>query len=97
MNKALLLALMMGTASAHMPENPQECINALEYLRDENRKAADKLEQLYLITDDAIDKASMSQAIDALLQSFVYLAERIKHYQEHYSNIVMGLYKGDES
>ena len=75
MNKALLLALLMGKASAHMPENPQECINALEYLRDENRKAADKLEQLYLITDDAIDKASMSQAIDALLQSFVYLAD----------------------
>ena len=71
-----------------IPQNVQETINALNYIREENQLAADKLEDLRLQTNDAFELRSISKIIDILLQYGIYLAERIKFFEEHYLSLM---------
>lgn len=71
------------------PQDVDQAINTLNYIREENKIAADKLQDLFSQTEDAVELSSLSKLIDVLLQSCIYLAERIKHYEENFKKNII--------
>lgn len=89
----LITSLLVSTASGVeiaelVPQNMDQTIYTLNYIRAENKEAAEKLEKLYLESTDALERTSLSKLIDTLLQACIYLAERIKHYEENFNACV---------
>ena len=68
------------------PQDMDKAIYTLNYIRVENKEAAEKLEKLYLESEDALERSSISKLIDILLQSCIYLAERIKNFEENFNS-----------
>jgi len=95
MNKyIILLAVSIATSASCItidididsitPQDTDQAIKALSYIREENKIAAERLQDLYSQTEDAVELSSLSKLIDVLLQSCIYLAERIKHFEENF-------------
>lgn len=91
MNKCIILTSFLFVSQAYALDT-QELINCdkdkaiytLNYIRQENKQAAEILEKLYLESEDAVEKSKISKLIDILLQACIYLVERIKHFEENF-------------
>ena len=79
-------------ANASKAEQLQQVINILNYVREENKDVADKLEELSEQTDAAFEQGSLSKIIDIIIQALIYATSRIKHYDENFINYVRGNY-----
>jgi len=99
MNKyIILLSVFMATSASCItvdidldsvtPQDITQAISTLNYIREENRIAADKLQDLFSQTEDALELSSISKLVDVLLQSCIYLAERVKYFEENFKNHV---------
>ncbi len=99
MNKyIILLSVFLATSASCITidvdldsinlQDIDQAINTLNYIREENKIAADRLQDLYSQTEDAVERSSLSKLIDVLLQSCIYLAERIKHFEENFKKDV---------
>ena len=90
----LIISLVASTASGIevsdlIPQDMDKTIYTLNYIREENKEAAEKLEKLYLETTDAMERSSISKLIDVLLQACIYLTERIKFYEANFQKTAL--------
>ncbi len=63
-----------------------KAIYTLNYIREENKQAAEILQKLYLESEDAVEKTKISKLIDIVLQACIYLMERIKYFEDNFHN-----------
>lgn len=77
-------------------QDMDKAIYTLNYIREENKHAAEKLEKLYLESEDALERSSISKLIDILLQACIYLAERIKNFEKSFDSNSSALSDLDE-
>jgi hypothetical protein len=78
-------------------EQLQQAINALNYARTENKEIADKMNALLEQTETAVEQRSVSTLIDIIIQSLLFAAGRIKHYEENFQDYVLGIQEESET
>lgn len=90
MKKCIILIALLSFSYSYAIDlqeyDKDHVIYTLNYIREENKQAAEKLETLYIESVDAVEKSRISNLIDILLQACIYLTERIKYFEENFHN-----------
>ena len=100
MKKLLLLLLMTTTISANTElldpnipkaEQYQRVINALDYIRNENKEIGDRVSSLMEETELAAGEANLTKMMDIIIRVLLFTTRRFKYYEENFQNYVLGI------